>query len=193
MMTTLVTINDYTKVRFTRWMKRKDEPIMYVTVKDFVTEWKKEAVLTQNVLDGITDDSLQQQVYPEGRTLGRIAWHFVTNIPEYLTEFGLVIDKVQNSEEVPSAQKIADTFRSISAKAAQAMEEQWSNEDLKTIQNAFGRPESNAAILMGLIKHIVHHRGQVTVLMRQAGLGIPAVYGPSKEGWVRMGFDKPPL
>lgn len=32
---------------------------------------------------------------------------------------------------------------------------------------SFGREETNAQILMGLIKHIVHHRGQVTILMRQ--------------------------
>lgn len=32
---------------------------------------------------------------------------------------------------------------------------------------AFGREETNAQILMGLIKHIVHHRGQVTILMQQ--------------------------
>lgn len=57
---------------------------MYVTNADFIREWNKEAILTQNVLDGLTDDSLKQQVYPEGRTLGRIAWHLTTSIPEYL-------------------------------------------------------------------------------------------------------------
>ena len=35
-------------------------------------------------------------------------------------------------------------------------------------------------IIMGLIKHIVHHRGQVTVLMRQAGIKPFGVYGPPK-------------
>lgn len=46
---------------------------MYVTIADFIKEWNREAMLTQKVLDGLTDDSLKQQVYPEGRTLGRIA------------------------------------------------------------------------------------------------------------------------
>lgn len=46
---------------------------MYITNSDFITEWKNEAVLTQKALDSLTDESLQQQVYPEGRTLGRIA------------------------------------------------------------------------------------------------------------------------
>ena len=66
---------------------------MYVTNADFIREWNKEAILTQNVLDGLTDDSLKQLVYPEGRTLGRIAWHLITSIPEYLAHFGLKIDR----------------------------------------------------------------------------------------------------
>ncbi|ACX65175.1 DinB family protein [Paenibacillus sp. Y412MC10] len=166
---------------------------MYRTVADFITEWKKEADLTQRILDSLTDESLQQQVYPEGRTLGRIAWHFVTNIPEYLSEFGLVIEQITNSAEVPAAKQIAETFKLLSSDAAKAVEEQWTDETLTQVQNAFGRQESNATIFMGLIKHIVHHRGQVTVLMRQAGLNIPAVYGPSKEGWIQMGVEHPPL
>jgi uncharacterized damage-inducible protein DinB len=166
---------------------------MYITISDFITEWKNEAVLTQKVLDSLTDESLQQQVYPEGRTLGRIAWHFVTNIPDYLTEFGLVIDQIQHSDEVPSAKKIAETFKNISSDVVKAVEEQWTDDALTQIQNYFGRQESNATIFMGLMKHIAHHRGQVTVLMRQAGLRIPAVYGPSKEIWMQMGVEKPPL
>ena len=73
---------------------------MYVTISDFIKEWNREAMLTQNVLDGLTDESLKQQVYPEGRTLGRIAWHLTTNIPDYLTHFGLNIDGVKNAENV---------------------------------------------------------------------------------------------
>lgn len=42
---------------------------MYISISDFIKEWNKEAILTQNVLDSLTDESLEQQVYPEGRTL----------------------------------------------------------------------------------------------------------------------------
>lgn len=167
---------------------------MYVTISDFIKEWNREALLTQKVLDGLTDESLQQQVYLEGRTLGRIAWHFTTNIPDYLAHFGLKIDGVENAESVPtSAEEIAETFKNISCSAAKVIEEQWTDESLKQIQEAFGRQESNATILMGLIKHIVHHRGQVTVLMRQAGIKPFGVYGPPKEDWIHLGVENPPL
>ncbi|WP_242216557.1 DinB family protein [Bacillus cereus group sp. BfR-BA-01380] len=167
---------------------------MYVTISDFIKEWNREAMLTQKVLDGLTDDSLKQQVYSEGRTLGRIAWHFTTSIPEYLAHFGLKIDGVENAESVPaSAEEIAETFKNISFNASKVIEEQWTDESLKQVQEAFGRQESNATILMGLIKHIVHHRGQVTVLMRQAGIKPFGVYGPPKEDWAHLGMENPPL
>ena len=166
---------------------------MYVTISDFIKEWNREAMLTQNVLDGLTDESLKQQVYPEGRTLGRIAWHLTTNIPDYLTHFGLNIDGVKNAENVPtSAKEIAKNFKEVSSHAAQIMEQQWIDKSLEQIQEAFGRQESNAQILMGLIKHIVHHRGQITVLMRQAGLKPFGVYGPPKEDWIHLGVENPP-
>ncbi|MFQ3544508.1 DinB family protein [Halobacillus rhizosphaerae] len=167
---------------------------MYVTITDFIKEWNKEARLTQQVLDGLTDDSLNQQVYPEGRTLGRIAWHFTTNIPEYLAHFGLKVKESEYTESVPeSAEEIAAVFRELSSQAAQVIEQQWTDESLENVQKAFGREETNAQILMGLIKHIVHHRGQVTILMRQAGLKPFGVYGPPKEDWIHLGVETPPL
>ncbi|MGG1691340.1 DinB family protein [Heyndrickxia ginsengihumi] len=167
---------------------------MYVTIADFIREWNREATLTQKVLDGLTDDSLNQKVYQEGRTLGRIAWHITTSIPDYLTLFGLNVNKVENAKNVPSsAKEIAATFKRVSEEAAQAIEQQWKDDTLSQIQKAFGREETNAQILMGLIKHIIHHRGQLTVLIRQAGLKPFGVYGPSKEDWVHLGVENPLL
>lgn len=167
---------------------------MYGTVADFIKEWNKEAMLTQKVLEGLTDSSLNQQVYAEGRTLGRIAWHLTTTIPDYLSDFGLKINEVENKEQIPSsANVIVKTFQKTSEDAVKVIEEQWTDEDLKKRQIAFGREESNAQILMGLIKHIIHHRGQMTVLMRQAGIKPFGVYGPPKEDWIQFGVENPPL
>lgn len=167
---------------------------MYVTIKDFLHEWNREALLTEKVLKDLTDESLKQKVYPEGRTLGRIAWHMTTTIPDYLAEFGLNIDELENKEKVPtSASDIYRIFKTISAVAAKTLEVQWTDDDLKKVQIAFGREESNAQILMGLIKHIIHHRGQITVLMRQAGIKPFGVYGPPKEDWIHFGVENPPL
>jgi uncharacterized damage-inducible protein DinB len=36
-------------------------------------------------------------------------------------------------------------------------------------------------ILQSLIRHQIHHRGQMTILMREAHVVVPGVYGPSRE------------
>ena len=42
-----------------------------------------------------------------------------------------------------------------------------------------------------LVRHQTHHRGQMTVLMRQAGLRVPGVCGPAREDWAAYGQSPP--
>lgn len=63
----------------------------------------------------------------------------------------------------------------------EALQSEWTDKDLATINDFFGRPMPNSIFLMTLINHQNHHRGQMTVLMRQAGLTVPRVYGPAKK------------
>jgi uncharacterized damage-inducible protein DinB len=44
-----------------------------------------------------------------------------------------------------------------------------------------------------LIRHEIHHRAQMTVLMRQAGLKVPGIYGPSRDEWQAMGMTPPEI
>jgi len=167
---------------------------MYNTIGEFIKEWNYEMNSTQKVFDALTDKSLEVEISPDGRTLGRVAWHIVTNIPQYLSKFGFIIETVKDPATIPSsAKEIAERFREVSAAAVETVNKQWTNESLEKIQDAFGRDLSNAEILTLLIKHIVHHRGQMTVLMRKAELRVPGVYGPAREEWSQMGMEAPAL
>ena len=55
----------------------------------------------------------------------------------------------------------------------------------------FGQVWKRSELLSSLVRHQVHHRGQMTILMRQAGLKVPGVYGPAREEWAKMGM--PPM
>ena len=57
--------------------------------------------------------------------------------------------------------------------------------------NMYGQQWTRSATLNALIKHQIHHRAQMTVLMRQAGLKVPGVYGPSHEEWQSLGLPVP--
>jgi len=52
----------------------------------------------------------------------------------------------------------------------------------------YGEKWARGHTLMVLCTHQTHHRGQMTVLMRQAGLKVPGVCGPSKEEWAQFGL-----
>jgi uncharacterized damage-inducible protein DinB len=167
---------------------------MYTSIAEFIEEWNQEAALTQKILDALTDASLEQKVSSEDRTLGAIAWHIVSSTPGMLVEFGITVKEMQDAATVPaSAREIAETFRSVSADTSDAVKEQWTDQSLSEMQNVFGREMPKAVTLSLLIKHIIHHRGQMTILMRQAGLQVPGVYGPSREEWSQMGMEAPSI
>jgi uncharacterized damage-inducible protein DinB len=67
----------------------------------------------------------------------------------------------------------------------------WKDETLQVVDDLYGQKWKRGATLLSLIKHEVHHRGQMTVLMRQAGLKVPGIYGPSKEEWPQYGMKEP--
>jgi uncharacterized damage-inducible protein DinB len=52
----------------------------------------------------------------------------------------------------------------------------------------YGQEWPRRLVLSGLMHHESHHRGQMTVLMRQAGLKVPGVFGPAREEWAAYGM-----
>lgn len=70
-----------------------------------------------------------------------------------------------------------------------AVQEQWNDETLEQSQQVMGVEWQNGATLRFTIMHQAHQRGQMTVLMRQAGLVVPEIYGPTYESWIEKGIE----
>jgi uncharacterized damage-inducible protein DinB len=165
---------------------------MFTKIADFEKTWLTEAESTQKILDTLTDSSLKQEVSPQDRTLGRIAWHIATSVHEMMSRTGLKFEAPEHESPVPtSAKEIADGYRQASTNLLQAIKTQWSDDDLTALSDMYGEQWPNGLTLSILINHQIHHRGQMTVLMRQAGLKVPGVYGPSREEWSAYGMEAP--
>lgn len=165
---------------------------MFLTVDNFLKAWEYESGATERMLGMLTDESLKQEVTPQDRTLGRLAWHIVCTIHEMMTRAGLQFDAPTEELPVPAtAREIADGYRQASAAFVEALKRQWTDETLKEVRNMYGEEWPNGLTLSILIQHQIHHRGQMTVLMRQAGLKVPGVYGPSREEWSQYGLEAP--
>jgi uncharacterized damage-inducible protein DinB len=167
---------------------------MYHTIREFLDDWRQESALTQKLMNALTDASLAQRVAPGDRTLGRIAWHAVTAIPEMVGRTGLVIHGAPQHAAVPEkASSIADAYHQAAASLASQVESLWHDATLLQEDDMFGMMWSRGTTLQSLIRHEIHHRAQMTVLMRQAGLIVPGTYGPAREEWAQMGAPEPQL
>jgi len=165
---------------------------MVASLSEFFNSWEKESESTQQILEVLTDDSLKQPVSANDRTLGRIAWHIVTTIPEMISRTGLVLEGTKEDAPVPSVAKIiADCYREENKAMVTAMSNNWNDQTLLEERDMYGQTWTIGATLDALLAHQIHHRGQMTVLMRQAGLNVPGVMGPSREEWSQFGMEAP--
>jgi len=165
---------------------------MFRTLADFSRAWHGERESTLKIMRALTDQSLSQKVSPEGRTLGRLAWHIVQTLGEMGGHAGLVVDAPNEHSPQPATSKvISDAYEKGSAAVEAAVKTAWSESDLSGEIDMYGEKWTRGQSLAALIAHEVHHRGQMTVLMRQAGLAVPGVYGPSREEWVGYGRPAP--
>lgn len=157
---------------------------MYQTVQQFTGDWANESSLSLSVLSALTDASLSQRVTEsKGRTLGELAWHLATSITGMLGAGGLQLEGPGFDASVPSrAQLIVEGYRQASQAASVAVAGQWTDAKLAEPLKLFGRIDTTYGGLLTLVvRHQIHHRGQITILMRQAGLVPPGVYGPNEE------------
>ncbi|WP_337170044.1 DinB family protein [Gemmatimonas aurantiaca] len=168
---------------------------MYHTLDEFRTQWAFESEQTQHILEALTDASLAQRIDDAGgRTLGQLAWHITQTVPEMTNKTGLAVSGPGEHDPTPtSAAAIASAYKAASASLLAEIASKWSDASLTTENDMYGMTWTKAQTLNVVITHQAHHRGQMTVLMRQAGLRVPGIYGPAREDWAAMGMEPPPL
>jgi uncharacterized damage-inducible protein DinB len=159
---------------------------MITSIKSFLRSWEYESSSTVKLLEVLTDESLATQVYPGGRTLGRLANHILESLTELPSKLNLGI--AERHCDFQTAKEIVDQYKEDAANLVKLIQEKWTDANLLEKRNMYGEEWPNGVSLNVLIMHQCHHRGQMTVLMRQAGLIVPGVYGPAKEEWAAIGM-----
>ena len=155
---------------------------MFTTVQHFLAAWRAESAQTVRVLDALTDTSLAQPVAPGHRNLGELAWHVATSIRGIAGWIGLKVDGPARKDVMPaSAQGIREAYVGAARSLAALVESTYTDDTLRQRDKVYGQDWPRGLTLDVLLRHEIHHRGQMTVLMRQAGLAVPGVYGPSKD------------
>jgi len=167
---------------------------MYRAIDDFFATWTYEASVTQKLFDVLRDDVLLQAVDDHGRTIARLAWHIAQTIPEMMALAGLQVTGIGAHDPVPGhAAPIAAAYKAAAESLVEQLRLHWTDATLSQEDDMYGERWSRGQTLAILIAHQAHHRGQLTVLMRQAGLVVPGIYGPAREKWGAMGLEPPPV
>lgn len=153
---------------------------MYRATEDFVQDWAASAAGTLAVMNSITDETMATAIVEGHSTLGWLAWHLTSTAGFFGQLAGLQIPGVEQRDTPAHIADIISKYEEINeAYAREAVK--LSDEQMVEEIEAFGRKMPRGKFLRLLVDHQTHHRGQMTVLLRQAGLPVPGVLGPTRE------------
>ncbi len=160
---------------------------MYRRTKDFIKDWAYESSKTTEYFKNITNEVLLKKDHENVRSIARLCWHITITVSEMMNKAGLEISGPDDDSQPPATiQEIIDTFESLSTQLSSQVEANWVDATLVEKIEMYGELWSKGGTLNVLVKHMAHHRGQLSILMRQSGCKVPGVYGPSKEEWAIM-------
>ena len=159
------------------------------TVAEITQELEQESQATRRVLERVPEDQLHWRPHPKSMTLGQLAMH-VANLPGAITEIATRPSfDVKTAIPRPEATTTGEVLAAFDASMDRARKILGSMKDqelaspwrmMKDSQELWSLPR--AAVLRSvLLNHWYHHRGQLTVYLRQTGALVPAVYGDSAD------------
>jgi len=159
---------------------------------DFYSSYTNLTKNTLAIMESLTDANLNQAIADGHRTLGQIAWHVVVTTSEMMSKTGLSLFSVDDESLPPvKASEILDAYRVVTKELIENLKQNWTDETLDKTDNLYGQEWKRGVTLQVLLDHEIHHRGQMTVLIRQAGDKVKGTMGPAKEEWAQYGMELP--
>lgn len=158
----------------------------------FLDDLEREGPGTRKVLGRVPDDSYDWKPHEKSMTMGRLSV-LVATMPVW-------IDSMINQDELDfapggqprpqpelrTAAQLLEAYEECLGKARTALKNT-TDEHLKTNWKLYasGRLVTEQPryiqIRDGVLTHLAHHRGQLTVYLRLKAALVPAVYGPSAD------------
>lgn len=163
---------------------------MYRKLTDFYQVWAYESESTLKLFKAIPQANFKNTGTESIRSIARLSWHITESIAEMFHHAGISVDGIADASKEPNdVQKLIAEYERSSKSLVEKLKEQWSDAELEDKVNMYGDQWEKGMVLCVLVRHQAHHRGQLTILMREEGLVVPGMYGPAKEEWVAMGMD----
>jgi uncharacterized damage-inducible protein DinB len=159
-------------------------------IEGMLQELEQEAAATRRVLERVPDDKLGWRPHEKSRTLGQLAFHIAV-VPGSVAEFVAAPSPVQAPQFGPdptpaSSSELMPMLDESIAKAKKVLGGMDDATLMATWRMMLGDREIMAvprAVMLRsiMLNHWYHHRGQLTVYLRQLGVPLPSIYGPTAD------------
>jgi uncharacterized damage-inducible protein DinB len=150
--------------------------------------WDMEAQITTKLLEALPPTQYDFRPDPGYRSLGEMAWH-LSEIEGY-TSYGIAKGAVTFQEAPPNIQRpreirlLAPGYRRVHEEAVARLAD---ITDLDRELQFADRKLPIRDILWGaILMHLIHHRGQLSLMCRLAGGTPSSIYGPNREEMAAM-------
>lgn len=151
-------------------------------------ELEQEAQTTRRVLERVPDAHLGWKPHAKSWTLGQLALHVATvpgNVAEIASRSPVEVPQFTQQAAATAAELVPTLEKSI-AKAKQILG-RMDDATLAATWKLMDGDQEIMAIPRGaflrsiMLNHWYHHRGQLSVYLRQLNVPVPSIYGPSAD------------
>jgi uncharacterized damage-inducible protein DinB len=156
--------------------------------ESLLQELEQEGQTTRRVLERVPEGKLDYKPHEKSWTLGQLALH-IANLPGGIAELSAMTDAQAPQFNQGSAKTAAELVPAFDASLARAREILGGESDEALLkewalfagdQEIFRQPR--VALLRSLmLNHQYHHRGQLSVYLRELNVPVPSIYGPSAD------------
>ena len=152
--------------------------------------WEREAQLTIQLLEALPADKYDFRPDPEGRSLGELAWH-LSEIEGYIS-YGITKGAVTFQEAPPNLQRprevrlLAPGYRRVHEEAVARLADLTPAQLDRELPFADQRMPVRVILWGATLMHLIHHRGQLSLMCRLAGGTPPGIYGPNREEMAKL-------
>ena len=151
-------------------------------------ELEQETQTTRRVLERVPGDRLGWKPHDKSMSLGQLALHVAT-VPGAVAEISRQSPFPLPQFSQPSASSAAELIPALEQSIGKAREilRTMDDADLAKTWRVVDGDREVMAIPVGallrsiMLNHWYHHRGQLSVYLRQVGAQVPSIYGPSAD------------
>ena len=157
-------------------------------IDGMLQELEQEAHTTRRVLERVPDAQLTWRPHKKARTLGELALH-VASVPGAVATIASE-SRIQAPDFIdPSPKSASELIPALDDSIAKAKSLLCGMDDatlngmwrmMRGEREIFAIPR--VALLRSImLNHWYHHRGQLSVYLRELGIAVPSIYGPSAD------------